>query len=73
MKMSIISQNANELVDRVLSEGYNTTERDVSEAQEIVNQYIDELEHLENTATVSPVSNINPVITFALKKWNPNE
>ena len=72
MKMPAISKKANDLVDRVLSEGYNTSERDVAEAQELVNQYIDELERLEKTATVSPVSNINPVITFSLMKWYPN-
>lgn len=73
MKMSVISQKKNELIDRVLSEGYNTTERDVAESQELVNQYIDELERLENSATVSPVSNIETVITFALMKWHPND
>ena len=72
MKMSAISKKANDLVDRVLSCGYNTSERDVAEAQELVNQYIDELERLEKTATVAPVSNISPVITFSLTKWYPN-
>jgi hypothetical protein len=69
MKISIITQRKNELIDRVLSEGYNTTERDVAEAQELVNQYIDELERLENTATVYQSSNIEIVQTFAMIKW----
>lgn len=33
------------------------TARDVAEAQELVQQYIDELERLENTAKPVPVSN----------------
>lgn len=73
MKMSLISKKKNELIDRVSAEGYNATERDVAEAQELVNQYIDQLERLESTATVSPVSDIEPVVTFALRKWYPND
>jgi hypothetical protein len=73
MKMSLISRKKIELEDRVLSEGYNTTERDLAEAQELVNSYIDELERLEDSAVPSPVSNIEPVVTFALVKWYPND
>lgn len=73
MNMTVISQRKNELIDRVLSEGYNTTERDVAESQELVNQYIDELERLERTAIIKPVSNIEIVQTFAIMKWYPNE
>jgi len=72
MKMKLITQKKNELIDRVLSEGYDTSERDVAEAQELVNQYIDELERLENTAVPSFVSNVQIVQTFAIMKWYPN-
>lgn len=73
MKMDVITEKKNELITRVLSEGHVASERDVAEAQELVNQYIDELERLENTATVSPSDGlIFPVTEFIFSKWHPN-
>lgn len=73
MKMSAISQRANELVDRVLSDGYQATERDVSEAQELVNQYIDELERLEQVVKVESFSDISQTIDFIISTWYPQK
>lgn len=56
MNMTQIHEKKIVLIGRVTSAGYKTTERDVAEAQELVNQYIDELEHLEGTA--KPVDEI---------------
>ncbi len=50
MNMTQISQKKVILIGRVTAPGYQTTARDVAEAQELVNQYIDELERLEKTA-----------------------
>lgn len=50
MSMTEIHNKKIILIGRVTSPGYQTTERDVAEAQELVNQYIDELEKLEQTA-----------------------
>lgn len=73
MKMDVITEKKNELITRVLSEGHVASERDVAEAQELVNQYIDELERLENTATVSPSDGlIFSVTEFIFSKWHPN-
>lgn len=52
MNMRQISVLKKALEARVLSPGYVTTERDVAESAELVNQYIDELERLEIAATV---------------------
>lgn len=53
MNMRQISQAKAALIARVTCPGYQTTERDTAEAAELVNQYIDELERLEQTATVT--------------------
>ncbi len=50
MTMQEITQKKIILIGRVTTPGYQTTARDVAESQELVNQYIDELERLENTA-----------------------
>lgn len=52
MNMQQISARKRELIERVTCPGYQATERDAAEAAELVNQYIDELERLEATATV---------------------
>jgi hypothetical protein len=52
MNMTQISRKKHELEDRVTAPGYLATARDVAEAAELVNQYMDELERLEKTATV---------------------
>ena len=51
MSIPQIVQRARELETRVIQTG-SATERDVAEARELVNKYIDELERLERTATV---------------------
>jgi len=51
MSIPQIVQRARELEARVIRAG-SATERDVAEARELVNKYIDELERLERTATV---------------------
>ena len=51
MNMTAISEKKIALIARVTSAGYQTTARDVAESQELVNQYIDELERLEKTVT----------------------
>lgn len=53
MNMRQITRKKNELLDRVLAPGYVATARDAAESAELVNQYIDELERLEKTATVT--------------------
>lgn len=50
MTISEITQKKIILIQRVTALGYQTTARNVAEAQELVNQYIDELERLETTA-----------------------
>jgi thiamine biosynthesis lipoprotein ApbE len=69
MKMQEITRRKIELETRVTTPGHQTTERDVAEAQELVNQYIDELERLEQTAKPVKSSNIQTVIDFAMSKW----
>ena len=73
MNMQQISQKKGELVDRVLSDGYQATARDVAESQELVNQYIDELERMEKTATVKPFLSADEVANKILSWWYPNE
>jgi hypothetical protein len=53
-KLKHIAKKRDELEGRVLDPNYTATERDVAEAAELVNQYIDELTRLEETATVEP-------------------
>lgn len=73
MSISEIGNKARALEAKVLAPGYQATARDVSEAQELVSQCIDELERLEQTATVSPVTDIEPIAEFILKRWYPND
>jgi hypothetical protein len=53
-KLKQIAKKRDELEGRVLDPEYTATERDVAEAAELVNLYIDELIRLEETATVEP-------------------
>lgn len=53
MNMQRITRKKNELLARVMTSGYVATARDAAESAELVNQYIDELERLEKTATVT--------------------
>ena len=53
MNMKQVSKAANELIARVTTPGYVTTVRDAALSVEIVNQYIDELERMEKTVTVT--------------------
>lgn len=53
MNMRQISAKKHELLERVNCPGYVATERDAAIAAELVSQYIDELERLEQTATVT--------------------
>lgn len=53
MNMRQISQKKRELIARVTAPGYVATARDAAESAELVNQYIDELERLEKSVTVT--------------------
>ena len=46
------------------------TERDVALAAELVSQYIDELERLEETATVKPYLSSDAVADKVLSYWS---
>ena len=67
MTPDLLVSHLNELEGRVLAEGYNATERDVAEARELVNQYIDYLEWLETHITVCPISDIELIV----QRWYP--
>jgi hypothetical protein len=70
MNMTQITKRKHELIDRVLSDGYQTTERDVAEAAELVSAYIDELERLEKTATVKPLkTDIDAIADYIIGRW----
>lgn len=73
MDMKTISRKANEFVARITADGYQATARDVAESQELVNQYIDVLERLENTATVKPFTDADKVADKILSWWYPND
>lgn len=68
MNLKQIVQKAAELEQRVLSAGV-ANERDLAQAQELVSQYMDELERLENTATVRPYLSSDVVAEAVLKWW----
>lgn len=53
MKMKQISEWKHRLIERVTTAGYVATARDAAESAELVNQYIDELERMEKTVTVT--------------------
>lgn len=53
---------------RVLRDG--GTERDVAEAAELVERYIDELERLEKTATVKPYLSAEAVADKVTSLWS---
>lgn len=72
MKIQVLIQKARQLERRVLSEGYEATERDVAEARELVSQYIDELERLERTVTVREGTDIEAVADQILQRWYPH-
>ena len=61
-----------EIVKRVIElENKPThTERDVALAAELVSQYIDELERLEETATVKPYLSSDAVADKVLSYWS---
>ena len=46
------------------------TERDVAQVSELVSQYIDELERLEETATVKPYLSSDAVADKVLSYWS---
>lgn len=70
--MTAISRKKRELETRVTAPGYKTTLRDIAEAQELVNQYIDELERLEKIAKPSPVTDIISIANNIIKRWFPS-
>ena len=72
MKLTDIMKQAKTLIERVTAPDYEATARDVAESQELVNQYIDELERLENTATVAPYLKGDDVADKVLSRWYPN-
>ncbi len=72
MKIPQITRKARELEAKVLTDGYQATERDVAEARELVNQYIDELERLENTATPYRGADIEAIADKIIKRWYPD-
>ena len=53
MNMQKITEWKHKLIERVTAPGYVATARDAAESAELVNQYLDELERLEKTATVT--------------------
>ncbi len=72
MNMTQITQAKRELIQRVTTPGYQTTERDVAESQELVNQYIDELERLERIAVPVPaVTDIEQTAESIVERWYP--
>lgn len=71
MRMPAISAWCNELEARVLAPGYATSARDVAEAVELVNAYLDELERIEKTLTVSPVTDIDAITDAIIERWYP--
>lgn len=73
MNMPAISAWCNELEARVLTPGYETTPRDVAEAVELVNVYLDELERIERTLIVAPVTDIDEIANQIVERWYPNE
>ena len=68
MTLSEIAKKRDELEARVLRDG--GTERDVAEAAELVQSYIDELERLENTVTVKPYLSADAVADKVLSYWS---
>lgn len=72
MNIPQIAQRARELEARVLTEDYQSTERDVAEARELVNQYIDELERLEKTAKPYKGADIEAIADKIIKRWYPD-
>ena len=70
MNIKQIAQKVDELERRVTAEGYTATPRDLAEAQELVNQYIDELERLERIATVTPYLKADDVANKIMRYWH---
>jgi len=74
MSMAEIHKRKIELEARVTAPDYQTTARDVAEAQELVSQYIDELERLERTAKpiqVTDITDIAATLKSILDRWFP--
>ena len=68
MNIQQIIKRAAELEERVIMAG-TATERDVAQANELMNLYIDELERLEKTATVKPFLSADAVADKVLSYW----
>lgn len=73
MTMYEISQWCNVLTVRVLTPGYQTTQRDAAEAAELVNAYIDELERLEKTAKPYSGADIKTIADDIVERWHTND
>lgn len=71
MNIRQIATKRDEIESRVTEPGYKTTLRDVAESQELVNQYIDELERLEKIAIPAPVTDISPISETIIRRWYP--
>ena len=70
MNLLEIWANVQELEARVLRDG--GTERDVEIAAELVQQYVDELKGLEETATVKPYLSGDAVADKVSSFWSYN-
>lgn len=73
MNITQIYAKKNEIEQRVMTPGYKATERDVAEAAELVNSYMDELERIESIITPSKITDIEPITNSIIKRWYPNE
>jgi len=73
MNLKQIAQKRDELERRVADPKYHATERDMVEAAELVSQYIDELERLEESATVKPYLTADTVADEISKRWYSND
>jgi len=72
MTLRNLFDKAYKIEERVKESG-TATERDVAQIQEVCNQVLDELERLENTATVQPFLSADTVADAVLKWWYPDE
>ena len=70
MKLQEIAKKRDELERRIATN--TATQRDVAEAAELVSKYVDELERLENTATVKPYLSADAVADKVLSYWSNN-
>lgn len=71
MTMQKVTERKQELLRRVLSNGYQAGERDVAEAAELVNVYIDELERLEGQISVTrQITDIDKTAARIIARWD---